>query len=77
MTTNNTNESTQRMTETKDELVTEEKSNQASITLDDYRFVVRLIDECAERGAFKGGEMANIGFFREKYAQYVKQNETE
>jgi hypothetical protein len=33
---------------------------------DDKAFLVRLIDECSKRGAFRGDELQNIGYIRGK-----------
>jgi len=42
------------------------------LTLNDFTLVVNIIDVCAERGAFKGNEIAGVGQLREKLVAFVK-----
>lgn len=55
----------------------EEQNQKTPITLADIAVAVKIIDVCAERGAFKGDEMANVGRVREKFAAFVKENSPE
>lgn len=48
---------------------------ETSVTLQDMVTMVNVIDVCAERGAFKGNELAVVGQLREKLAAFVKENQ--
>jgi hypothetical protein len=40
----------------------------------DLQFALQLIDVCTQRGAFKGGELTNVGQLRDKLAAFVAAN---
>lgn len=44
---------------------------------DDLNFVVRVIDACSERGAFKGEELFNVGKIRQKIISETENDKTE
>jgi hypothetical protein len=46
-------------------------TTEKSLTLNDLAAVVKMIDTCSERGAFKGNELAAIGALREKFNYFV------
>lgn len=50
---------------------------ETNITISDMIMMVNLIDACAERGAFKGNELATVGTLREKLADFVRANQPE
>jgi hypothetical protein len=52
--------------------MTEETTVQLS--LNDFALVIKIIDACSERGAFKGNELATIGQLREKFVAFVNAN---
>ena len=47
----------------------------SNITLQDMVTMVNIIDVSAERGAYKGNELAVVGQLREKLAAFVKQHQ--
>lgn len=55
--------------------MTEETNVQ--LTLNDIASVVRLIDVCTERGAFKGAELSTVGALRETYVAFLEANRPE
>ena len=51
--------------------MTEDKNR---LTMNDFAFVVNIIDACTERGAFRGNELASIGQLREKFVIFIDSN---
>jgi hypothetical protein len=47
----------------------------SNITLQDMVTMVNIIDVSAERGSYKGNELAVVGQLREKLAAFVKQHQ--
>ena len=57
----------------------EETNPQATTTapnlnINDLLSVVKIIDACSERGAFKGNEMASVGSVRDRLATFAEAN---
>lgn len=48
-----------------------------SISLNDLAVILQLIDVCAQRGAFQGSEMKDIGILRERIHMFVEANKPE
>jgi hypothetical protein len=48
-----------------------------SISLNDLAVILQLIDVCAQRGAFQGSEMKDIGILRERIHTFVEANKPE
>ena len=47
------------------------------ISLNDLEVVLQLIDVCAQRGAFQGSEMKDVGILRERINRFVEANKPE
>lgn len=47
---------------------------QPSLNIGDLQSVVKIIDACSERGAFKGNEMASVGAVRDRLALFAEAN---
>tara|TARA_B100000927_G_scaffold222538_1_gene182461 strand:+ start:193 stop:450 length:258 start_codon:yes stop_codon:yes gene_type:complete len=45
-----------------------------SLNINDLLSVVKIIDACSERGAFKGNEMASVGSVRDRLATFAEAN---
>ena len=45
-----------------------------SLNINDLLSVVKIIDACSERGAFKGNEMASVGAVRDRLALFAEAN---
>lgn len=45
-----------------------------SLGVQDLEAVLKIIDACAERGAFKGNELAAVGNIRDKVSAFVEFN---
>lgn len=57
--------------------MSEEQVNEqptVSLGVGDLAGVVRIIDACSERGAFKGPELESVGALRGKIAAFVEAN---
>lgn len=52
----------------------EETTQTPSLNINDLLSVVKIIDACSERGAFKGNEMASVGAVRERIAEFAEAN---
>lgn len=52
-----------------------EQTTPTQITISDFNMVIAVIDVCAQRGAFKGEEMVDIGNLRGKFASFIKEHE--
>lgn len=50
---------------------------QVNITLQDLGTVVQIIDVVTKRGAFEGGELADVGALRNKIVEFVKKTQAE
>ena len=44
------------------------------LNINDLLSIVKIIDACSERGAFKGNEMASVGAVRERIAAFAEAN---
>ena len=44
------------------------------LNIQDLEAVVKIIDACSERGAFKGNEMASVGAVRERINEFAIAN---
>ena len=44
------------------------------LNVNDLFSVVKIIDACSERGAFKGNELASVGAVRERIAAFAEAN---
>jgi hypothetical protein len=44
------------------------------LNVNDLLSVVKIIDACSERGAFKGNELASVGAVRERIAAFAQVN---
>ena len=44
------------------------------LNVNDLLSVVKIIDACSERGAFKGNELASVGAVRERIAAFAQAN---
>ena len=51
-----------------------EETQTPSLNINDLLSVVKIIDACSERGAFKGNEMASVGAVRERIAEFAEAN---
>lgn len=45
------------------------------LNISDLFSIVKIIDACSERGAFKGNEMASVGAVRERIAAFAEANQ--
>ena len=45
-----------------------------SLNINDLLSVVKIIDACSERGAFKGNEMASVGAVRDRIESFAEAN---
>lgn len=45
------------------------------LNINDLVSIVKIIDACSERGAFKGNEMASVGAVRERIAAFAEANQ--
>jgi|TARA_B100000035_G_scaffold50738_1_gene39308 hypothetical protein len=57
----------------------EETNPQATTTtpnlnIGDLQSIVKIIDACSERGAFRGNEMASVGAVRDRIAAFAEAN---
>lgn len=46
-----------------------------NISVQDIELVIRIIDICSSRGAFRGEELMTIGQLREKFNDFLKKTE--
>ena len=44
------------------------------LNINDLFSIVKIIDACSERGAFKGNEMASVGAVRDRIALFAEAN---
>jgi len=51
-----------------------EETQTPSLNINDLLSVVKIIDACSERGAFKGNEMASVGAVRDRLAAFAEVN---
>lgn len=51
------------------------QQNNISISLQDMKNILVLIDLCTQRGAFRGSELSSIGQLYEKITGFVEQTE--
>ncbi len=54
-----------------------QQAEKITITLNDFKTMCGVIDVASTRGAFRGGELANIGILHNRLIQYIAQNEQE
>lgn len=55
--------------------MTEEVKQEApALGISDLAFLLNIIDVCTQRGAFRGGELTNVGTVRDKLEAFVKAN---
>ncbi len=52
-----------------------QQAEKITITLNDFKTMCGVIDVASTRGAFRGGELANIGILHNRLIQYIAQNE--
>ena len=52
----------------------EEKTEAPTLNINDLLSVVKIIDACSERGAFRGNEMASVGSVRDRLAAFAEAN---
>ena len=45
------------------------------LNIGDLFSVIKIIDACSERGAFKGNEMASVGAVRDRIAAFAETNQ--
>lgn len=45
------------------------------MNLNVFKFMIDIIDSCAERGAFRGDELQNVGNVRAVIAAFIAENE--
>ena len=45
------------------------------LNISDLFSVIKIIDACSERGAFKGNEMASVGAVRDRIAAFAETNQ--
>ena len=45
------------------------------LNINDLVSIVKIIDACSERGAFRGNEMASVGAVRERIAAFAEANQ--
>jgi len=45
------------------------------LNINDLFSVIKIIDACSERGAFKGNEMASVGAVRDRIAAFAEANQ--
>ena len=45
-----------------------------TLNINDLQSVVKIIDACSERGAFRGNEMASVGSVRDRLAAFAEAN---
>ena len=45
------------------------------LNINDLVSIVKIIDACSERGAFKGNEMASVGAVRERIGAFAEANQ--
>lgn len=55
----------------------DEENNEPSISINDINLALQVIDVCSERGAFKGGELKDIGILRNKLYNFIEANTTD
>jgi len=52
----------------------EAQQQDINISLQELGGVVQLIDICSKRGAFEGGELAQVGHLRGKFVAFLEAN---
>ncbi len=45
-----------------------------SLNIGDLQSIIKIIDACSERGAFRGNEMASVGAVRDRIAAFAEAN---
>lgn len=55
--------------------MSEQTQEPVQISLQDIATVVQVIDVVSRRGAFEGNEMAHMGMLRNKFAEFLRQNQ--
>ena len=49
-----------------------QKTEPATLNIQDLALVLRLIDICSKRGAFEGAELADVGQLRARIAAFIE-----
>lgn len=49
-----------------------QKTEPATLNIQDLALVLRLIDICSKRGAFEGAELADVGQLRTRIAAFIE-----
>jgi hypothetical protein len=44
----------------------------STVNINDFAVVVKIIDTCATRGAFRGDELLAVGQLRQKFVDFVE-----
>lgn len=52
----------------------EQQTETPTLNINDLLSVVKIIDACSERGAFKGNELASVGSVRDRLAAFAEAN---
>lgn len=52
----------------------EQQTEAPTLNINDLLSVVKIIDACSERGAFRGNEMASVGSVRDRLAAFAEAN---
>jgi len=50
------------------------EENQSSISIVDIQNVLQIIDVAAQRGAFRGNELTQVGTVRDKISNFLEEN---
>ena len=52
----------------------EQQTETPTLNINDLLSVVKIIDACSERGAFKGNELVSVGSVRDRLAAFAEAN---
>lgn len=52
----------------------EQQIETPTLNINDLLSVIKIIDACSERGAFKGNELASVGSVRDRLAAFAEAN---
>jgi hypothetical protein len=56
------------------EEVEETQAPEATVSLNDFVVMIKVIDICSKRGAFEGAELKDVGILRGRLAAFVEAN---
>ena len=51
-----------------------EETTPPNLNIGDLQSIIKIIDACSERGAFKGNEMTSVGAVRDRIAAFAEAN---